>query len=254
VSVWFAIPSARPDGGTVALWKRRGYRVALWRDQEGGVGFIPDWVTVAPYPGYAQAVNHLVKTVLAMDPECEWCVAGGDDTEPDLNHSAEQIALECDEHFGTTQRSEDAISVAWDTTHGTFGVMQPTGDRFAGGCIDRICGSPWMGREFCQRMNGGQGPFWPEYRHMFVDEELQNVALKLGVLWQRPDLIHLHHHFQRESDAVESNAVYRPVPAHLVEANSPAHWDKYKALFEQRKAAGFPGCEPLASVGAGSGR
>jgi hypothetical protein len=87
---------------------------------------------------------------------------------------AKQIAKECTAHFG-----------------GTFGVMQPTGDRWANGSIDRICGSPWLGREFCTRMYHGKGPMYGGYLHMFGDEELQHVATRLGVLWQRRDLTHL---------------------------------------------------------------
>jgi hypothetical protein len=80
---------------------------------------------------------------------------------------------------------------------------------------------------------------------MFVDEECQAVAIKYGAFWQRPDLIHLHRHFQRESDAIDSNAVAKPTPAHLVEANSPEHWAKYKGIYTARQAAGFPGSDPL---------
>ena len=101
------------------------------------------------------------------------------------------------------------------------------------------------GARVCQRINHGNGPLWPEYTHMFVDEELQGVALKYNVLWQRPDLIHLHKHFMRESENLRSQAVARPVPTHLAEPNSPEHWKKYKALFAERQAAGFPGSEPL---------
>ena len=35
--------------------------------------------------------------------------------------------------------------------------MQPTGDRFAQGQIDRIAGSAWIGREFARRAYGGNG-------------------------------------------------------------------------------------------------
>lgn len=80
---------------------------------------------------------------------------------------------------------------------------------------------------------------------MFVDEELQEVALKMGVLWQRRDLVHLHRHFARESDSLNSRAVMKPIPAHLVESNSPAHWTKYKNIFTERKRLGFPGHEPI---------
>ena len=190
---------------------------------------VVDYIRAEPkYPGYAIATNSLVKDVLSTDDSCDWTVGGGDDVQPDLNHTADEIAPQLTAHFA-----------------GTFGVMQPTGDRFARGSIDRIAGSPWIGREFARRMYGGNGPYWHEYTHMFVDEEIQCVAEKYGVFWQRRDLIHLHHHFQRESVALNSPAIDKPRPAFLNEANSPEHWKKYQAIFKARKAAGFPGSEPL---------
>jgi hypothetical protein len=233
LSVWYVIPSARPPEEAercLAKWRAQGYKIALWRD-EGARVIGADWVMHGwQYPGYARAVNVLAKQVLEAHPDCDWIVTGGDDVDPDPNHTADEIARQCS-----------------DWRADTFGVMQPTGDRFAGGSIDRIAGSPWMGREWCQRINQGHGPLWPEYTHNFVDEELQNVAIKYGVFWQRPDLIHLHHHFQRESDALDSKAVARAIPAHLKnkEDNPAVHWTPFKALFNERKRAGFPGSEPL---------
>lgn len=229
MSVWFCIPSARPNGGTAPLWRDRGYKVALFLDPGAAVPAACDAALSADtYPGYARAVNALAAHVLASDPSCSWIVAGGDDTEPDPTHTPEDIAAQCGRWF-----------------RGTFGVMQPTGDRFANGSIDKIAGSPWLGRRFCERMYGGKGPLFEGYQHMFVDEELLEVAEKLGVYWRRPDLVHLHHHFMRESAALSSRAVSKPVPAHLKQWNSRSHWDESKALFLLRKAAGFPGHEPI---------
>jgi hypothetical protein len=123
--------------------------------------------------------------------------------------------------------------------------MQPTGDRFAGGCIDRIAGSPWLGREWCLRANGGRGPFWPEFTHMFGDECLKRTAEKLGVYWARPDLIHKHNHFQRASDAIDAKAVGRPIPPHLAKWNTRAHWDEMQAIFRRLEAEDFAPCMPL---------
>lgn len=268
MSVWLTIPSARPPEEAervLKLWRRQGYKIALWRDtvKDSPVAESGIWADVYPryaqacniwtdiYPGYAQACNELIKLVMKIDPQAEWFVCAGDDTEPDLAHSAEQIAAQCLNHFTAERMKREIEEVDFTTLpsvqrpQSTFGVMQPTGDRFADGSIDRICGSPWIGREFARRMYGGNGPYWPEYRHMFVDEELQEVALKMGILWQRRDLIHLHRHFQRESDALNSNAGMRPMPAHLVESNSPEHWAKYSKIFKDRKANGFPGHEPI---------
>jgi hypothetical protein len=229
-----------------------------------------DSMLFLPYRGYAEAVNTLARHVLQLDPACDWIVCGGDDTDPDPNHTADEIAAQLRDHFTNIhmayaeyEPSDHAESKphAWTlfarTLTGeqmrTFGVMQPTGDRFAfskaqgSAPIDRVAGSPWLGREWCVRANQGKGPLWPEYTHNFVDEELQNVAIKYGVFWQRPDLIHLHHHYQRETDDINSRAVGKPVPVHLKdrEDNPAVHWEPFKILFNQRKRAGFPGSEPL---------
>lgn len=256
MSCWLTIPSARePAEAKLILdkWRAQGYKIALWRDNLLGSMSIPmDHLITGAYPGYAQATNALVKAVLERDPACEWCIGGGDDVEPDPGHTAEEIARQCSdrfyEHFELMYpplRDKIAGWAASASELKTFGVMQPTGDRFANGSIDRICGSPWLGREFCRRMYQGNGPLFEGYRHMFVDEELQEIALKLGVLWQRPDLIHLHRHFQREDDTAQSDAVRKPIPAHLVKWNTQEHWGESQKLFRARKAAGFPGHEPM---------
>jgi hypothetical protein len=226
VSVWVTIPSARPLSKVrpwAKEWHDRGYQVALWRDegaeQVPGVSLI---TSCGRYPGYAFAVNALVAEVRALDAGAEWFVIGGDDTFP-AQGFAEKIAAECDEHFA-----------------GTFGVMQPTGDRFAGGSIDRIAGSAWIGRRFAEQVYQGQGPLWPEYQHMFVDEELKLVAEAAGVYWPRPDLVQFHSHFMRASSALDSIAIRAEPPPHLAKWNTSAHWKESKALFERRRAAGFP--------------
>jgi hypothetical protein len=228
MSVWYCIPSKRPIEEVrplLAKWKERGYWLALhcdtdWEALEKGC----DLAFSAPiYPGYAPAVNEMAAELMRFGGDsAQWFVTGGDDVEPDPYLSAEEIAQQCEDHF-----------------LGTFGVMQPTGDPWRdlqGRIIERIAGSPWMGREFCERVNGGRGPLWPAYKHCFVDEELQCVSQKLGVFWQRPDLTQLHQHWARKGGSM---------PDFLKEANSKEHWDKYKALFEARKAGGFPGHEPL---------
>jgi hypothetical protein len=263
MSCWLTIPSARPPEEAekvLKLWKERGYKIALWRDNTDcdsqPVNRLIDLGFTEPvYPGYAVAVNGLIEMAQAFDSSAEWFVAAGDDIEPDLNHSAEEIAEQCRFHF------EDLHG--GNAHHETFGVMQPTGDRWQdtprtremfgenrGALIDRVCGSAWIGREFARRAYGGKGPLFPGYQHMFVDEELQAVATKLGVLWQRRDLIQLHRHVLRPQtgdvlavDTTVAAHLYEHAP-HLVKWNTKEHWDESKKLFEERKRAGFPGHEP----------
>jgi hypothetical protein len=248
-SVWVTIPSARPPEVVAEWakeWKERGYRVALYRDDSALA--CADWIMLSTtqYPGYANAVNALVAYVMAAHNDAEWFVIGGDDVFPDPNHSAEEIARECELYFGAAAFGQQT------RVGGTYGVMQCTGDRWGvnpdhlnpamrSAYIDRVCGSAWIGREFAKRVNQGKGPLWPEYQHMFVDEELQAVATKLGVLWQRPDLTQMHQHEARKHRSYTS----ADIPPHLKKWAGPEHWKEAEAIFKGRRAAGFPGSEPL---------
>jgi hypothetical protein len=205
---WYCIPSARPSAEAneaLRKWHEKGYGIALWRDNDQDTPQC-NLLLTGKYPGYAAASNALAHEVLRRDEECEFVVPG-------------VIARECTEHFG-----------------GTFGVMQPTGDRWSNqqgeAYAEKVAGSAWVGREFCTRTYGGDGPFWHEFFHMFADTELGEVAALLGVFWQRRDLEHYHKHWMREG---------KPVPEFLREASGSAHWSKYSALFHKRKYAGFPG-------------
>ena len=241
-NVWLVIPSARPAAeikDRLQLWHDMGYHIALWRNGPHRHDDLPDYVWLCEntpeYAGWGPSINQIAKGVFLFDRKCDWVVGGGDDTDPEPVKTADVIAAECTAHFA-----------------GTFGVMQPTGDRWgadepwararfpqASAYIDRICGSPWIGREFARRMNQGIGPFWPEYAHMFADEELQQVAQRMGVLWQRPDLTHQHHHPARVNNNPNREELQQAI-------YSSEHWGQSQELFNTRKAAGFPGSEPIA--------
>lgn len=225
MSVWFCIPSARPAAEAnkaLQAWRGRGYKICLWRDNPEPA--ICDAELRGPYPGYPSAINACADWVMKSDPDCNWIVSGGDDTLPDPK-DPDDIADECTLYFG-----------------GTFGVMQPTGDRWGNGSIDRIAGSPWMGREWCLRGNQGLGPQYPGFGHMYSDQCLTEVCEMLGIYWRRPDLIHYHGHFSRNGESVVS----AEPPPHLVKWNTPEHWEQSKRLYESLKADGFRECLPVA--------
>jgi hypothetical protein len=229
MSVYFAIPSCRPLSEAepiFAKWRERGYRIALIRQGEPTEAKADINVLTVHYHGWARSINMIAGHILRGDPTAEWIVSGGDDTLPDPNHTAEEIAAECTNHFA-----------------GTFGVMQPTGDKalWPGSAIDKFAGSPWMGREWCERINGGNGPMREEFHHMYGDEALQCIAEKYGAFWQRPDLIHKHLHYLRPDS-------YTGIPEFMRMPNSPDHFQKYGAIFHDLKAAGWPGSEPLAAM------
>jgi len=243
--VWLVLPSALPPEQAdecFKLWSQQGYKLCIQRDP----GHIYDSkyahiMMERPYKGYPEAVNYLAKGVLADDLDCNWIVAAGDDTHPDLSHTAYEIAAQCRRHFAHC--TGICNCGLWPQT---FGVMQPTGDRWgddaysrakwpdAPAMIDRICGSPWMGREFCLRINQGQGPLWMEYHHNWADEELQNVAIKYGCFWQRRDLIHYHNHARRKGGQWKEH-----------QRGFDSDYTRMKPLFDARKKMNFPGSEPL---------
>ena len=261
MSTWVVMPSKRPAQEAekcLSRWREMGYRVILQRDdgEASYAGFVGGdaALQVRSYAGYAEAVNYLAHLVLENDPSCDWIVAAGDDMLPDPNKRADEIAQECSEWFGVRP------DLPWDNgesiskrmhcpRESTFGVMQPTGDRDwgdrRGPYCDFVAGSPWMGREWCQRINQGKGPLWPDYFHMGVDEELQAVAIKYGVFWQRPDLIHKHMNWGRPTKPGQRLVDVSEMPDFLVKANSPKEWNEYKRIFKERSEAGFPRSEPL---------
>jgi len=260
LSVWYCIPSARPDGGTLREWKERGYKLAVWRDPGADpLDGLIDYLILGKYEGYAVSVNRLVDAAMGADRSCEWFVTGGDDVSPDLAHSPEEIAEQCSDGFfrmcyDRHPRHRPHWQLAMEHVDWrTFGVMQPTGDRWgadepwaqknfpnAPAYIDRICGSPWMGREFCRRANAGKGPLCEDYEHMYVDEHLQEYAKSLGILWQRPDLIQYHHHALRGGKPQSS------LPPHLKCRYEGSHFKDAKAIFDRHMAAKFAGLEPIA--------
>jgi hypothetical protein len=297
LSVWFVIPSCRPPAEAEACldaWWNMGYNVAIIRAySDEPINRNTLLIEVDSYQGWARSVNMLVAGVIGHDSRAEWFVTGGDDYYPDPHRRAEDIAAECENYFAEKAR-EARGNLPWlgDEHHrqlGLFGVMQPTGDRWAEGkcttcagtgnvmgmphtgalaiqlgdacpdcrglgrsaVIDRICGSPWMGREFCRRMYHGGGPLYNGYYHNFADEELQNVARKLGVFWQRRDIVQEHKHWAREQPKTAEHTGLggdvRNMPEWARKINDPklSDWERSKALFQKRKASGFPGHEPL---------
>lgn len=247
MKAWFVIPSARPVDEVqpvVQRWQGMGYGVVIQRDIDKMIeeAFPDTHVFYRAYEGYADAVNFLAAWVLQLDPGCDWIVTGGDDTFPDQNKTGDEIARELRQHFcgKAYPHLRESGSIEELEAAATFAVVQPTGDRWTdnrGVIIERIAGSPWLGRNWCQRAWGGRGPLWPEFRHQFVDEALQVYAQSLGVFLQRPDLTHYHAHAQRDGKS-------RPAP-HMAEWNSQKHWQESKAIFERLKSTNFAECQPI---------
>lgn len=237
-AVWLCIPSARADGGTIRLWKERGYRVAVQRDP-GAPQLSEDCFDVVlehEWDGYPKAVNRLCKYVLQEWTGTLVCVTGGDDIEPDPTYSPREIQqmflghLTCDFINGMESINPPEI-------FNTYGVMQPTGDPWSdsqGRIIERIAGSPWMGRDWILKSYGGNGPIFEGFYHFYEDEALQEAAKMQGVFWQRPDIVQKHNHWTRDRNVTGADRL-RPVFLNKAQAM----WEADKQVFLECKARNF---------------
>jgi hypothetical protein len=98
----------------------------------------------------------------------------------------------------------------------------------------RICGSPTFGIEWSNRAYQGAGAFCDIYGSYYGDEDLFNVARKLGLLWTEPKvkIDHVHWSFGRAQRQ----------PYH---EKASLGWDRDQAIFFMRKRNGFPGSDLL---------
>lgn len=170
-----------------------------------------------PFEGYYRVINSLVAHAFKNGAEVVTCAA--DDMDPDPEHDAQEIAE------AYLNRFPDGL-----------GILQACGDpqgvdEFGHQAASRICGSPTFGRGWFEKAYGGKGPFWDDYRSFYCDEELKEVAEKLGVLWMASEYTFLHKHWSWG---------WRP-QAEYQKRNSDWHWSADKELFDSRKKMEFPG-------------
>lgn len=90
----------------------------------------------------------------------------------------------------------------------------------------RVLTIPFMNKALYHTL----GYFWhPQYKSMFVDEDLWHTANRLGALWSAPHLKFEHKHVS--VGKAEDDETYR---------RSSANWNQGKEVFERRKRMGFP--------------
>lgn len=198
-----------------------GYKIAILRNHNHDP-LICDLMWDEPYEGYPKACNQIIRRVAEIDPQCRWFVTGGHDIMPDTDVDADTIAEQCTQRFG-----------------GTFGVMEPTGDRWmedelGRSANERVAAAPWIGREFALKTYGGNGPYFTGYWHDYSDNELAEVSELLGVRWMRRDLTQYNDHWMRQGG--------RRPSYHFKIRDTVAEAAK---VFAARKADGFPGHESI---------
>jgi glycosyltransferase involved in cell wall biosynthesis len=209
MDIWVLFPSCNLVRAKrcANLWQTKGYKVGVFLDK--GASIKADLVVTGEYKGYYNAINHLC-SVIPSKPDI--VVAIGDDMEPDK------------------QKPQEIAKLFYEKFPDGFGVMQPMGDELQKD--KKLAGSPWIGRGWIERAYGGGGPCPDYYTHFYGDQELWEVADKMGVLWANESLTHYHHHWARKGG---------PTKTDYQEEHSKTHWEKDNATFIHRQAAGFPG-------------
>lgn len=218
--IWAVWPSANPKlaDKCAALWNAAGYKTAVLIDDKWdsplGIEHPSRVIWGGEWKGYPNAMNLLCREVPG---DVVVCIS--DDILPPKEETKEVIYSKFMERFPDT-----------------FGVMQPTGDKF--GSIDICCPCPWIGRAFIDEAYGGSGPYNTVYFHYYSDKEIMDVAVLMDAFQARPDLTQYHDHWQRGK---------KKRPQHLQKALE--RWKKDKNTCLDREAAGYPGhersaCEP----------
>lgn len=219
-------PSATRERGQACIkkWAHAGYKPVVLVDSDAhfdrdalyprinGPVFM---VGNGPFPGYYKVINAIVNMAFLEGADLVTCI--GDDMDP------------------PDQGAEAAAKMYFDRFPNGYGVMQPTGDpqgmdKSGLPASARICGSPVFGRGWFTRGYGGRGPFWDEYLSFYGDEDLHCYAEAAGLLWNNPELSHLHRHWS-------FGHMERQDYHHRAQRN----WDQDYATFQRRQAAGFPG-------------
>lgn len=197
----------------IEMWKAKGYKVGLFVDP--GQDAKCELLIRGAYPGVWNAWNALARAAVACGADV--CVLAGDDMEPDPNHTAQEVA---EAYFRRFPAGD--------------GVLQPCGD--PQGMDDsgkpaaaRICGSPWIGREWIKRAYQGNGPVDGKYNAFYADESLYHVAQKLGKLWMDPTLSQFHRHWS-----------WGHLPRQSYHERNQRRWAEDRAMFERDLEAGFP--------------
>lgn len=217
LNCWVVFPSAVTTRANSAVdaWAGQGYRTLVYQD----IGSEPcnaDVVRFGKFPGYYKIINHLVEDALCEGADVITCA--GDDMLPDTVSTAQTIG----EFYLKIFPQGDGVLQACGDPQG----LDDNGVQAAA----RICGSPTFGRDWITRSYEGEGPFCSGYHSFYGDEDLKEVAERLGKLYMAPQFTFMHKHWSWGHMSRQ----------HYQERNSELHWELDAALFSERKSFGFP--------------
>lgn len=217
-SHYVIFPSAKPSraDACVEAWKAKGYKTLVYLDtpeQKCGADIV-SYGAGGAFPGYYKVIGSLARQAFAHGADVVTCI--GDDMMPP-EQGAEWVASDYFAKF------KDGL-----------GVYQGCGDAqgMDGNGVPaaaRICGSPTFGPAWAARAYDGTGPFCTLYGSYYGDEDLFNVAGKLGRLHMEPSVSILHLHWS-----------WGWMKMQEYHARNQVGWEADQRTFFARRAAGFP--------------
>lgn len=209
-NLWTIFPSGNSEQATICAraWRDAGYRVAVLIDA-GQPAVECDQLFIEPeYRGTAAAFNRMMREI---DADAFLCV--NDDVFPGEGADAATFSQVFSERFPDG-----------------FGVMQAAGSWYA--ALAWCAPYPLIGREFIRRTYGGTGCWHEGYYHLYPDQELRDVAIRLNAYAEAKDVCIEHRHKSlgfADTLPPEKRAKNEARAAH--DAN----------LYAMREAANFPG-------------
>ena len=216
-------PSAKEGRAVAAVdaWKAKGYKTLVYMDSPSLKcnADVVSYGAGCEYPGYYRLIGTLARQAFAHGADVVTCM--GDDMLPP-EQGAEWVALDYLARFPTG-----------------LGIYQGCGDEQGKDetgtpAAARICGSPTFGIEWSNRAYKGAGAFCDVYGSYYGDEDLFNVARRLGLLWLEPQVTILHLHWSFGHMQIQE-----------YHQRNQRGWERDQRIFFTRKAAGFPGSELL---------
>lgn len=220
----FAVfPSATEGKAVEAVdaWRAKGYKTLVYMDAPNlrCNADIVIYGAGCAYPGYYRLIGTLARQAFDKGADVVTCI--GDDMLPP-EQGAEWVAEDYFKRYKTG-----------------LGVYQGCGDEQGKDetgtpAAARICGSPTFGKDWSNRAYKGAGAFCDIYGSYYGDEDLFNVARKLGLLWLEPSVTIKHLHWSWGWTQIQD-----------YHQRNQRGWEQDQRIFFTRRAAGFPGSELL---------
>lgn len=213
MNLWVSMVSGNPSLAEFngRKWKAAGFK--LFADIECGLVPCADETRMRAYDGHPRSSNRAIAD----------CIALGADVVLNVNDDMYPIDMTADDLIR-------AWSFVFDLS--TLGVMQCAGDMWGGMAWAAVC--PAVGREYAQRINGGRGLYWPEYNHYFADQEIREVAERLGKFHLHTSLkIYHDHHTRGGRDGLTAQN----------RAHTQSKHERDRQIYNSRLSANFPNHE-----------